>query len=215
MPGEGGIWGVPGAWCSTHWECLSPKSQTDQLNKIDQGEHSSSCHGYQSWWTTFSEGYCRGKFFCSKLQIYRYSPELMFSVLSHPAAQSPWTAHTNSHRCLHLHPSKPSSLVLTSWGRQTFMLLDFTQIPACRKELEVELSKFSCWSWSPGWLQLSSAGKAGLGPASCSQRTSTRKGWCCHQPIGHKSSTSWTLHSSTIFIPFMFLNLFRNPSVRG
>lgn len=141
-----------------------------QLNKTDQGEHCGSCHGYQSLWTIFSDACFRGKLFHKNYKFsvrykHRYSPELVFSVLSHPAAQRPQTAHANSHRCLHLHPGKPSSLMLISWDRQTFMLLDFTQIPACRNELEVELSKFSCWSW----LQLCSAGKAGLGPASCSQ----------------------------------------------
>lgn len=37
---------------------------------------------------------------------HRHSPELTFSVLSHPAAQRPQWAHPKSHRCLHLHPSK-------------------------------------------------------------------------------------------------------------
>lgn len=41
------------------------------------------------------------------------------------------------------------------------------------------------------------------------------KVWWCHQPMDQKSSTSWAFHSSMIFIPFIFLNLFRKPSVRG
>lgn len=48
VPGDGGIWDVRGAWCSTRWEHPSQKSQPDQLYKTDQGEYGSGCHGYQS-----------------------------------------------------------------------------------------------------------------------------------------------------------------------
>lgn len=136
----------------------------------------------------------------------------MLSVLlSLCAAQRPRIAHANCHQCLHLHPSKHSSLMLASLDMQTFTMLCFTQFPTCRNKLQRLNCPNSAGRPSTRLMATLFCRKSQAcgHPAVTGRWHQACQEWCDHQPIDQKSSTSGTFHSSMIFIPFIFLILFR------